>query len=245
MAVFECELKVQFGDVDANNALTMKGALRLMQEAANCHSDQVGYGMNDIERTGYSWVLHQQRCRLYKRPRWNTTLKIRSWSRGAEGLTCLRDFEVLDETGERVAIATTSWLLINAKTLRMSKVPEGMMDEFGTVTDTVFEEPLKRLKPAVESQRIWEYQIQRRDIDVNRHVNNLCYLDYALESLPDGLTAEDVNGVNIMYKKASYLGESISCYGGWENEENKSAYVVAVKDGSGESLHAVVRLERM
>ena len=216
MGVYTMPASVHFNDVNTENQLTMKGALRLMQEASNCHSDQVGYGMNQILETGYSWVLHQQRCRIYKRPCWSAPLTIRTWSRGAEGLICLRDFEMLDAQGERVAIATTAWLLVDAKTQRMIKVPEGMMEEYGTVEEAVFEEPMKRLKMLTDAPKTWEYTILKRDIDINRHVNNLCYLDYALEALPAGIEETDFNEVSIMYKKASYLGEQIACFGAWD-----------------------------
>lgn len=254
MSIYEIKLPVQFGDVDVKNRLTMKGALRLMQEAANCHSNQAGYGLNNIEETDFSWVLYQQRCRLLKRPRWNTMLTIRTWSRGADGLICLRDFEVLDESGENVAMATTGWLLVRASTQRMSKLPDGIMDAYGTVERSVFGESLKRLKPLPEAEKTWEYTVLKRDIDINRHVNNLCYLDYALESLPAGIRETDFNDVDIMYKKASYLGDRIACFGGWEmpeGEREKSGaadlrpYVTAVKDPEGKLLHAVVRLERI
>lgn len=250
MSIFKVTLGVQFGDVDIRNRLTMRGALRLMQEAANLHSNQVGYGVNHIEKTDISWVLHQQRCRLYKRPRWNTQLTIHTWSRGADGLICLRDFEVYDENGELVAIATTGWLLVRASTQRMGKMPEGMMDEYGTVTKSVFEEPLKRLKALPDAEKTWEYKVCKRDIDINRHVNNLCYLDYALEALPEGIGEENFNDVDIMYKKASYLGDDIACFGGWEQgdaeeaDQSDSHYIVAVKNSTGETLHAVIRLAR-
>lgn len=249
MAVFEIKLAVQFGDVDIRNRLTMKGALRLMQEAANCHSDQVGYGVNNIEKTNYSWVLYQQRCRLLKRPRWNTQLTVRTWSRGADGLICLRDFEMFDENGERIAIAASGWLLVNASTQRMEKMPSGMMDEYGTVERSVFGEPLQRLKALPGAKKNWEYTVLKRDIDINRHVNNLCYLDYAVESLPEGISETDFNDVDIMYKKASYQGDRIACFGGWETAEDTASslphYVVAVKNPDGGTLHAVVRLERV
>ena len=243
MSVYTMQTSVQFNDVNLENQLTMKGALRLMQEASNCHSDQVGYGLNQIPQTGYSWVLHQQRCHMYQRPGWGTKLTIRTWSRGAEGLICLRDFEMLDEQGQRVAIATTAWLLINAKAQKMIKVPAGMMEEYGTVEESVFDEPMKRLKMLTDAPRTWEYTILKRDIDINRHVNNLCYLDYAIESLPVGVEAGDFSDVIIMYKKAAYLGESIACFGDWESEKD-GVYVTAVKDPEGKHLHAVVRLEK-
>ena len=242
MGVYTMEASVHFNDVNIENQLTMKGALRLMQEASNCHSNQVGYGLNQIPQTGYSWVLHQQRCHMYQRPGWGTKLTIRTWSRGAEGLICLRDFEMLDEQGNKVAVATTSWLLIDARSQKMLKVPVGMMDEYGTVEDAVFDEPMKRLKMLTDAPKTWEYTILKRDIDINRHVNNLCYLDYAVESLPAGVEVVDFNDVTIMYKKAALLGDSIACFGDWETDEH-GAYVTAVKDPEGAHLHAVVRLE--
>ncbi len=243
MGVYTMQTSIQFNDVNTENQLTMKGALRLMQEASNCHSDQVGYGLNQIPQTGYSWVLHQQRCHMYQRPGWGTKLTIRTWSRGAEGLICLRDFEMLDEQGRRVAIATSAWLLVDAKAQKMIKVPVDMMEKYGTVEETVFAEPMQRLKMLSDAPKTWEYTILKRDIDINRHVNNLCYLDYAVESLPSEVNVQDFQDVTIMYKKAAYLGDAIACFGDWETDES-GAYVTAVKDAEGKHLHAVVRLEK-
>ena len=251
------ETWVYFNDVDLENRLTMKGALRLMQEASNCHSDQVGYGLNQIPQTGYSWVLHQQRCHMYQRPGWGTKLTVRTWSRGAEGLMCLRDFEMRDEQDQLVAVATTAWLLVDAKTQRMLRVPEGMMEEYGTVEEQVFAEPLKRLKVPADAPKTWEYTILRRDMDINRHVNNLCYVDFAMESLPPQVEAADFNDMTVMYKRAAFLGDTITCYGGWQTsdgqmlsektgaeDEKATTYVAAIKDAEGSHLHAVVYLEQ-
>lgn len=248
--IYEKNLAVQFGDVDIHNHLTMKGALRLMQEACNCHSAEAGSGVNDIETTGYSWMLHQQRLRLYRRPCWNTPLLIRTWSRGALGPLCLRDFEAVDENGALVAQAASGWLLVNVATQRLETASEELLRAYGTEERAVFDTPLQRLKALPEAQKRWEYMILRRDIDINRHVNNLCYLDYALESLPAEYGEEDFNEADILYKKASYLGDRIACFGGWELKESASkddpaAYVAAIKDGAGKLLHAVVRLARI
>lgn len=247
--IYEKNLSVQFGDVDIHNQLTMKGALRLMQETCTCHSAEVGSGVNDIETTGYSWMLHQQRLRLYRRPRWNTPLVIRTWSRGAQGPLCLRDFEAFYESGALVAQAASGWLLVNVAAQRLEKASEELLRKYGTEERAVFDTPLQRLKALPDAEKKWEYTVLRRDIDINRHVNNLCYLDYALESLPPEYSDRDFNEVNILYKKASYLGDPIVCFGGWEppksaDKENSFAYMAAIKDGTGKMLHALVRLSK-
>lgn len=248
--IWEQSQSIQFCDVDIQNRLTMKGALRLMQEAANCHSDQAGYGLNQIEKTDFSWVLHQQRCRLYSRPCWNTKLQIRTWSRGANGLVCLRDFEVLDEAGHLVALASSGWLLVRASTQKLERVPEGMLKKYGMRDHAVFPEPLPRLKPLSGEEKLWTYTVQHRDIVINRHVNNLCYLDYAWEALgsKSAEKTEDLkekyNEVDILYKKAAYEKDRLACFGGWDKEEEKDVpFTVAVKGEDGKILHAVIRLE--
>lgn len=240
MGVFEKEFTVQFGDVDMQNRLTLKGAYRLMQEAANCHSDQAGYGINNIEKTDYSWVLYEQRCRIYARPCWNTGLRIKTWSRGAEGLICLRDFEVRTQKGDLVALASTSWLLVSASTQKMVRIPAGMMEEYGTVDRSVFEDPLVRLRPAPEEEKTWEYTVLKRDLDINRHVNNLCYLDFALEALPSGMALEDFDEVEVMYKKAAHLGDRIACFAG----RTERGATVSVKEAESGRLLTVLRLQK-
>ena len=263
MSIYEKKLSVQFGDVDIHNRLTMKGALRLMQEACNCHSQAVGFGVNDIETTGYSWMLHQQRLQLYERPRWNTPLCIRTWSRGAQGPLCLRDFEARRESGELVAVAASGWLLVNAATQRLEQASKEMLLKFGTEERGVFDEPLRRLKALPDAEKRWEYTILRRDIDINRHTNNLCYLDYALESLPEEYDEADFNEADLLYKKAAFLGDRIACFGAWEpggggqaegraaEEEPAAAgikrppaYVAAIRSADAKLLHAVVRLAK-
>lgn len=48
-----------------------------------------------------------------------------------------------------------------------------------------------------------EIAIRRSDIDFNNHVHNLCYLDYALETLPMELyESASFRNIRIVYKNA-------------------------------------------
>lgn len=245
--IYEKKLAIQFADLDIHNQLSMKGALRLMQEACNCHSEQAGYGINDIERNGVCWMLHQQRIRLYRRPCWNTPLVVRTWSRGADGLVCLRDFEMTDESGAVVAQAASGWLLVNTASQRLEQASEELLAGYGYDERSVFGEPLRRLKALPEAPKSWEYAVMRRDIDINHHVNNLCYLDYAWETLPKECSQEEFDEADILYKKAARPGDRLTAFSDWmpEDAENTGrTYVTAIKNETGKLLHAVVYLTR-
>ena len=56
--------------------LSFSGLLRILQEAASVASDDVGYGLKDIARTGVHWILTGWRVELMERPGWRTALKV-------------------------------------------------------------------------------------------------------------------------------------------------------------------------
>ena len=66
----------------------------------------------------------------------------------------------------------------------------------------------------------FNYTIQRRDIDTNSHVNNLHYIDYALETLDEDIfNNNSFDNLEVVYKKEIKLKENIKCY--YSFEDNK------------------------
>ena len=69
---------------------------------------------------------------------------------------------------------------------------------------------VEKLKEPEISEITFDYIVQRRDVDTNHHVNNLHYLDYAYEALPnDVYINNDFKNVEIMYKHEAKLGDNI------------------------------------
>ena len=161
----------------------------------------LGYSLNEVEKTGYAWMLLYWKVSTVKRPRWNEELTIKTWPRKFEKVSSWRDFEVYDEKGELVLIATTNWVLIDAKKGRPARITEEMINEYGEISKSVFdEEPLGKLTLEENSKKIYEYTTTRRDIDSNHHVNNVVYLEFACNALPNDKSL-NFDNLEIYYKK--------------------------------------------
>lgn len=104
MGVYTYKTHIRFQDIDENNMLSDKGILDILSEAAGVHSEDVGYSLNQIEETGYSWMLLNWKLRVYKRPRWNTEVIVKTWPRSFEKVSSWRDFEMYDNTGDLLVI---------------------------------------------------------------------------------------------------------------------------------------------
>ena len=57
----------------------------------------------------------------------------------------------------------------------------------------------------------FETTVGRRDIDTNLHVNNLHYLDYAIEALPEEVYRDLPSTVDIVFRRQILLGTPIQC----------------------------------
>ena len=241
MKICTKKFDISFSDVGENNSLTNKGILRMMQEIAGIHSAIAGYGLNDIPKTSLAWLLLNWKLRVFLRPKWEETLTINTWSRSQNALFSYRDLEIYDEKNNLVAIATSKWLLFDVNKQTISKTTPEMRDKFESTDKSVFEEKFtEKLKEPENSNFVLEYTILRRDIDTNHHVNNLNYLDFAYEALPEDVYKNtDFKNVEIMYKHEAKLGDTLMIYYAHTEQDE---HIITIKDKETGILHTIIKL---
>ena len=241
MAIFSSNLTINYSDVDKDNEMTNKGILRLMQEVAGLHSSSLGYGVNDIPKTNLAWIILNWKLKVLKRPPTSTPLTFNTWVRSENPLYSYRDFEAYDNENNLVAVATSKWILFDVNKKSITKIPEGVKEKYSyedkyAITDKWNE----KLKEPIDSKFVMNYQVQRRDIDTNNHVNNLYYLDYALEAIPEEIyNSTKFSSIEIMYKLEAKLGDILSIFYS-QSENNK--IIVTIKDEKKEKIHAIIKL---
>ena len=81
--------------------------------------------------------------------------------------------------------------------------------------------------------------MQRRDIDINKHMHNICYLDLAYEALPKDIYENtSFDNIEIMYKTGALLGEKVKCF----YSDIDGEHIVTIKSEDETKLHAIVTL---
>lgn len=236
----EYQFRVDYHDVGENNHLTPTALIRYLGQAAGYASSAVGYGLNDIPQTHLTWLLLNWKVQIFKQPIWDTVLKVKTWPQRTEKFYSFRDFEVYDGSGVLIALASSKWILINTETSAIARVSDEMLKLYGCIDQTAFDEQLdEKLKQPNDFDSKWDYVIQRRDIDTNHHVNNLCYLDYAYEALPQHVyDTFAISTIEIMYKKQLLLGDSISCL---YHQDNEHMHTITITNQETGQMHAIVR----
>lgn len=177
---------------------------------------------------------------MFSHPKYNDEITIKTWPRILEKFYSYRDFEIYDNNNSLIAIATSKWIMINVKTGKIERITDDILKAYGTVDKSVFDKTL--IEKAVEPEYLklnFKYKIQRRDIDTNGHVNNINYISYAIETLPEEIYEKnEFNNIQIHYKKEIKYGEIIKCY--YSVKHNK--HIVTIKNEDDSILHSIIKL---
>ncbi len=235
----ERDYKVGLNDLGKYNKISNKGILRILEDTGGIESENAGYGINDIKKTRLSWVLLAWKVKVIKRPIYNEKVKARTWEREANKIFAFRDYQIFNEKGELCVIATSKWTLIDIKTLKLAGIPEEVRNAYKISDQKVFEDEIEKLKEPKTELTKEDYKVLRSQIDVNKHVHNLYYLDIAYEALPEEIyEQEEKDNIEIMYKKQIKLNDPIVCL--YSNENNKNTVTIKSKDEK--TLHAIISL---
>ena len=237
--IFEQNYTVGSRDIEHNHKATNKALLKYMEDIACKHSDQVGYGINDIEKTKIVWILLDWKFKVIERPMYGQTVKVKTWSRKIEKCCAYRDFEIYDENEKILAIATTKWVLLDAETRKIQKVTEEIGGKYESETEKhVFEEELEKIHEPQSEESSLELKVRKTDIDINNHVNNLNYLDLAYEILPLKVYEQNLKNIRITYKNQTKPEEIVKISYTKQNDK----HIITIKSQDSLRLHAIIEL---
>lgn len=236
------ETAVAYSDIGPDQRLSHAGMLRILQEAASVASDEAGYGLKDILRTGVHWVLTAWRLEMKRRPAWRAGLRAETWPRTLEGFESVRNF-LVREGDELVAEAASRWVLVSAETGRPTRVRDAVRAAYQRQMgerDVFNGAPLPHNGGSPPDAPVtFETVVGRRDIDTNFHVNNLHYLDYAVEALPEEVYRALPDTVEIVFRRQILLGTRIRCLYS-RTEEGKHQVEIQSEDNGKVIHHAYV-----
>ena len=238
---FEKEFNIGITDIGINNNATNIAILKYLEDIGCMHSDLVGLGVNNIENTKKSWLLMDWNLKIIKRPKYADKILIKTWARPCKKnpFCTYRDYEVYLNK-ERIAIATSKWVLFDWDKKRITKITDEINLEYKSEEESVFKnQEIEKLKEPSEYKYTSLYKVKRADIDINKHMHNLNYLKLAYEVLPEDIFFnEELPNVRIMYKHQILLDDEVKC--NYTKEENK--YIITIKSKDESVLHSIIEL---
>ncbi len=180
--------KVRSYESDSCGVLKAISLLNYLEDAAGEHANLLGVGGRDLMARKINWVLSRLHLKVLRYPHWEEKVALRTWPYGWKKIFALREFELTDEKGEILALATTSFITVDAETKKPINagpiLPDFPLHNERALNDSLGPMPKIRTDlPFLEKP----FLVRRNDLDLNQHVNNAVYVEWALETLPDAI----------------------------------------------------------
>lgn len=208
---YDYNTKIDPRDIDGNGHCRPSALLGHLQQAATEATENSPFSRKELlERYGAVWILARMWYELERPLRWQEELTVRTWHRGGRIGTLYRDFDLFSN-GEFVGQAVSLWGLMHQtdrKVIKLANIPGLTQDACPEASKDIV---LGRLRMpqqmAVAERRLMHYS----DTDINAHVNNTRYADFACDAIRVDLLPPElyVRSMQLHYHAECRAGETI------------------------------------
>ncbi|MEX0748069.1 MAG: acyl-ACP thioesterase domain-containing protein [Rhodothermales bacterium] len=201
--------RVRSYESDPSGRASIQTICNYLQEAAGNHAGRLGVAVDQLTQKHMTWVLARLRVEMDGYPAWRDEVIVETWPSGHDGLYAMREFVVKGPAGA-VARASSAWLLIDLERRRPMRIPDFIANiELPDRHRPVSEMP-SRLPEPTRTDTTLQFPVQYADLDVNRHVNNVRFVEWSLEALPAGfLESHSLATLDVHFRAEANLGDSI------------------------------------
>ncbi len=197
--------------IDKDRKLRITALLQFLEDMAIRHSEACGVGLDYYHKNGVAWVLAKWDVEIFSYPGFNQQVTITTIPTSFRSFFGFRMLEVRDENDELLARAHTLWVFVDTKRKKPIPVTDELVRAYGLTRDQKEPLPIDAPAPPVSEEMQAMFQVRPSDIDTNRHVNNIRFVEWALDTLPVDFTQNhSVRRVLVDYRKELKFGEPVT-----------------------------------
>jgi medium-chain acyl-[acyl-carrier-protein] hydrolase len=224
LIVHEKEYRIHVYETGPDGHLNLHSLFNYLQDIASDHAIRLGFGRDDLLRANRFWVLSRIYAEIGEMPVWEDAILVRTWPNGTDRLFALRNFEVTFTDGRPIALATSSWLILDRATKKVQR-PDETLSRF--YSDLIPNKSPLRYPGKLEfenkgDQEQQPYKIKVSDLDINLHTNNVKYLNWVTDCYDLDFTMKNHPwSAEINYLAESQFGEDVEILTAGNQNEDK------------------------
>ncbi len=189
-----------------------------------------GFGVDALGEANHSWVLSRLAIELDIRPAQYENYTVATWISDYGRVLSTRNFTLTDDAGRQFGRAVSQWAMIDLESRSAVDLSWVGDKHAGAIVDTPSPTDRPRKIRSVAPTESAAHKVVYSDIDFNRHVNTMRYIEMMLDMLPlDMLTSERPVRMDIHFLKECRFGETLTV--GCERQESGALFEILNSEG--------------
>ena len=206
------KFRIRANEVDFRHLLTVPALVNFLQETAMYNIGAIGLPMHVIHAQDLGWALSRMYLKIDQYPKETEEICVETCARQFDKYYAYRDFRVYNQNQELIATAATIWLLFDLTKRQLIAIPDFVKSSVEFCTER---EPLQISKDKIPIMKEASFQnnlqVKWHDLDMNRHVNNVLYFQWALDALSEEtLNYFTMSEIDIIFRNECRIGEKIT-----------------------------------
>lgn len=225
------KISIQSYFVNRYGVLSTSYLFYQIQDIAWEHAEILGFGYDKLQKEQQFWVLSRLLVKIERRPKWGEKITIETWPAGSDGFLAHRDIHFLDEKGNSLIRATTSWLILNLRTKRINRFSD--YENFPFHDERVFDGFAGKVASPKSEKELAFTPVLFNEIDINQHVNSGRYLERIIDSYSfDFHKDHKLMEFEVNFVKEGEPGDQLAVKKQITDPENHVCSVVRKSDGA-------------
>jgi len=209
--IFSKQYTVRYSETGANGRITCPNILNYFQDIATVHAGELGISALDLIQNGFAWVIYQIKLTVFEYSPWDTVLYLSTWRSPHKKLYELRSFEGKNEKGKILFTGKCAWVMIQIETKKPVRLNRFLSDDLLTNFIDI-EKNFIDIQPPSSPNKKASRKVRMHHLDFNRHLNNVIYAQWALESVPLNIqTTLMPSTIDIKYFGDAILNDELQC----------------------------------
>lgn len=237
--VFHETYDVRAYEVNPNGRASIQTIGNYLQDIAGKHAEALG--VSHLMDGKLAWVLSYICVQVDHYPTLGDTIVLETWPSGISGVYATRDFLLMQQDGRPLGAATSAWLLLDLDRRRPIRMPEYITSIRLPDRPRALNQSVRKLRPPKETTFEKSFAVRYSDLDLNAHVNNVRYMEWAVESIPLVYTQDQtLHRLELQFKAETHYGETIHVATGAREATTDHAYAHRLTRASDGKEVAVV-----
>ncbi|MCB0837331.1 MAG: acyl-ACP thioesterase [Bacteroidetes bacterium] len=193
-------------EVDAQGLVSLPFIVGYMQEAAAHHANALGASMEKLRAKGVAWALSRMRLEIFDYVGAGEKIEVHTWPSGWEKFFFYRDYRIFNAKGKLIAQATSTWLMFDINTRKLTSKPDLASNIRPPEGASHLPKSALKIRFPDEVHHSKTFPVNWFDLDINRHVNNIRYFQWLVESLPTKFVEEHtLREIELIFKAEGLL----------------------------------------
>ena len=234
---------ISYFQIDTKQEMTPSALLSDLQEAAINHSDKLGYSVEKLTEMQKGWAVINWHLKIERLPKLKEKITIQTWCAKCRHMQAIRCFYIFDENENVIATAISRWVFMDLEKRKPSNITEEMIEKYHSDEEICIKNE-KFIMPKDTLDEFFSKRlklIKRRDTDTNGHANNVKYLEWAIDDIPDEIyDNSQLNDIKIVYRKECLRGETVKIKSSMIKTDTETEILCFITDENDTILAEVV-----